>query len=63
VEIDQDRQIYTTQQENSKTNVAQVCKNTIFDRQAALFNGASMEAITQGFSKVRQLIAAVRTAR
>jgi hypothetical protein len=27
-------------------NVAQVCKNTIFDRQAALFNGASMGAIT-----------------
>jgi hypothetical protein len=27
-------------------NIAQVCKNTIFDRQPALFNGVSMGAIT-----------------
>jgi hypothetical protein len=46
VEMDQDRQIYRTQQENFKKNVAQVWKVTNFDRQAALFNGASMVAIT-----------------
>jgi hypothetical protein len=47
--MDQDRQHCTllecTRQENFK-NVAQVWKITIFDRQAALFSGASMEAIT-----------------
>jgi hypothetical protein len=37
-----------------KTNVAQVWKITNFDRQPALFNGASMEAITKGFSEVHQ---------
>ena len=36
-----------------KNNVAQVLKITIFDRQIALFNGASMGAITYGFSEVR----------
>jgi hypothetical protein len=45
VEMDQDRQIYTMQQENLK-KLAQVWKITNFDRQTALFNGASMEAIT-----------------
>jgi hypothetical protein len=44
--MDQDRQTYTTQQENFKKNVAQVWKNTNFDRQTALFNGGSMGAIT-----------------
>ena len=38
-------------------------KITNFDYQAALFNCASMEAITYGFSEVRQLNSAVRTAR
>jgi hypothetical protein len=46
VEMDQDRQIQTTQQEKFKKNVAQDCKITIFDRQPSLFNGASMEATT-----------------
>jgi hypothetical protein len=46
VEMDQDYQIYTTQQENFKKKVAQVWKITIFDRQTALFKGASMGAIT-----------------
>jgi UDP-N-acetylglucosamine:LPS N-acetylglucosamine transferase len=48
VEMDQDRRIYTdyrTQQENFKKKVAQVWKITIFDRQTALFTGASMGAI------------------
>jgi hypothetical protein len=44
--MDQDRQTCTTQQEKIKKNVAQVWKITNFDRQTALFNGASMEAIT-----------------
>jgi hypothetical protein len=52
--MDQDRQPYDTcripTQCNKKIpttkNVAQVWKITIFDRQTALFNGASMEAIT-----------------
>jgi hypothetical protein len=44
------------QQENSKKkNVGHVWKITNFDRQTALFNGASMEAITWGFSEVRQM--------
>jgi hypothetical protein len=34
------------QQENFKKKVAQDCKITNFDRQTALFNGASMGAIT-----------------
>jgi hypothetical protein len=34
-----------------------------FGHQAALFNGASMEAITKGFSEVGQLNSPVRTAR
>jgi hypothetical protein len=40
--MDQDRQIYRTQQENFKIKVVQVWKITIFDLQAALINGASM---------------------
>jgi hypothetical protein len=44
--MDQDRQIYRTRQENFKKNVAQVWKITNFDGQPALFNGASMGAIT-----------------
>jgi hypothetical protein len=44
--MDQDPEIYKMQQENFKKNVAQVWKITIFDRQTALFNGASMGAIT-----------------
>jgi hypothetical protein len=60
--MDEDRQTYTTQQENFK-NVVQVLvwKITNFGRQAALFNGASMGAITWGFSEVRQLNSPVRT--
>jgi hypothetical protein len=42
----QDRQIYRTQQENFEKKVVQVWKITNFDRQPALFNGASMGAIT-----------------
>jgi hypothetical protein len=44
--MEQGPQIYTTQQENFKKKVVQVWKITIFDRHAALFNGASMGAIT-----------------
>jgi len=46
--MDQDRQIYRTQQENFKKKVVQVLvwKINIFDRQTALFNGASMGVIT-----------------
>jgi hypothetical protein len=44
--MDQDRQIYRTQQENFKKTGVQVWKITIFDRQTALFNGASMGALT-----------------
>ena len=51
------------QQDNFKKNVAQVGKITNFGRQSALFNGASMETITYGFSEVRQLNSAVRTVR
>jgi hypothetical protein len=45
--MDQDRRIYRTQQEifQQKKGV-QVWKITIFDRRTALFNGASMGAIT-----------------
>ena len=42
----QDRQTYTMRQEIFKKNVGQVWKITNFDRQLALFDGASMEAIT-----------------
>jgi hypothetical protein len=47
VEMDQGRQTCTTQQENLnlKKKVAQDWKITNFDRQPALFNGASMDAI------------------
>jgi hypothetical protein len=55
VEMDQDRQIYRTQQENFNKKVVQVWKTTNFDRQPALFNGASMGAITEGFPEVCQL--------
>jgi hypothetical protein len=44
--MDQDPQIYKMQQENFKKKVVQLWKITIFDRQTALFNGASMGAIT-----------------
>jgi hypothetical protein len=44
--MDQYRQIYRTQQENFKKTIVQVWKITIFDRQTALFNGASMGAVT-----------------
>jgi hypothetical protein len=44
--MDQEPRIYRTQQENFKKKVVQVWKITIFDRQTALFNGASMGAIT-----------------
>jgi hypothetical protein len=50
------------QQENLKKKVVQIWKITNFDGQAALFNGASMEAITSGFSEVRQLNSLLRTA-
>ena len=46
VEMDQDPQIYRTQREKFKKKVVQVWKITIFDRHTALFNGASMGAIT-----------------
>jgi hypothetical protein len=47
VEIDQEPQIYTTQQENSKKKkLHKYEKISNFDRQTALFNGASMGAIT-----------------
>jgi hypothetical protein len=42
LEMDQDPQIYRTRREKSKKKVVQVWKITIFDRQTALFNGASM---------------------
>ena len=48
---------------NFQKNVAPDCKITNFDQQPQLFNGASMEAITLGFSKVRQLNSPVLTAR
>jgi hypothetical protein len=44
--MDQEPQIYRTQQENFGKKVVQVWKITNFDRQTALFNGASMGAIT-----------------
>jgi hypothetical protein len=44
--MDQDRQNYTLQHENFKKNVGQIWKIKNFDRQPALFNGASMQAIT-----------------
>ena len=44
--MDQDPQIYKMQQENFQKKVVQVWKITIFDRQTALLNGASMGAIT-----------------
>jgi hypothetical protein len=59
--MDQDRQIYSTQQENFKKKVVQVWKITNFDRQPALFNGASMGAITLGFSEVHLLNSTFRT--
>jgi hypothetical protein len=62
VEMDQEPQIYRTQQENSKKKVVQVWKIKNFDRQPAVFNGASMGAITYGFSEVRQLNSTFRTA-
>ena len=46
VEMDQNPQTYKMQQENFKKKVVQVWKITIFDHQTALFNGASMGAIT-----------------
>jgi hypothetical protein len=46
VEMGRDRQIWRTQQENFKKKVVQVWKITIFVRQPALFNGASMGAFT-----------------
>jgi hypothetical protein len=39
----------------SKKKVVQVWKITVFDHQTALFNGASMGAITLGFPEVCQL--------
>jgi hypothetical protein len=59
--MDQDRQIYSTQQENFKKKVVQVWKITNFDRQPALFNGASMGAITPGFFEVHLLNSTFRT--
>jgi hypothetical protein len=53
--MDQVRQIYKMQQENFIKKVVQVWKVTIFDRQTALFNGASMGAITLGFPEVCQM--------
>jgi hypothetical protein len=42
--MEQDRQTWTTPQEN--VGQVDLWEITNFDRQAALFNGASMEAIT-----------------
>jgi hypothetical protein len=39
--MDQDRQTYTIQHEKFKKNAVQLWKITNFDRQTALFNGAS----------------------
>jgi hypothetical protein len=45
--MDQDRQTYRTQPENfQKKKVVQVWKITNFDRQTALFNGASTGEIS-----------------
>jgi hypothetical protein len=44
--MDQEYQIYRTRQKILKKKVVQVWKIMIFDRQTALFNGASMGAIT-----------------
>ena len=58
MQMDPDLKPYGCTQRNKKisNNVAQVWKITIFDRQTVrqtpLFNGASMEAITYGFSEV-----------
>jgi hypothetical protein len=41
-----DRRIYRTQQENFKKKSRASMEITIFDSQTALFNGASMGAIT-----------------
>jgi hypothetical protein len=49
MQMEQDRQTFTTPQENSKKKVGQVWKITIFWRQAALFHGDSMQAITKRF--------------
>jgi hypothetical protein len=46
VGIDQDRETYKETIIFQKKKVAQDCKITDFDRMPALFNGASMEAIT-----------------
>jgi hypothetical protein len=61
--MDQDHPTGTIPEEFFNKNVEQVSKITNFDRQPALFNGASMEAITWGFSEVRQLISPVWTVR
>jgi len=55
MQTEQDRQTCTTPQENFKKNMGQAWKITNFDRQAALFDGDSMEAITYRFSEVRQV--------
>ena len=46
--------VHNTTRKNQK-NVGQVWKITSFDRQTTLFDGATMEEITQGFSEIRQL--------
>jgi hypothetical protein len=63
VQIDPVCQTNTTQQGNFKKKIAEDSPITYFDRQAAIFNGASMEAITLGFSEVQQLNSPVRMAR
>jgi hypothetical protein len=61
--MDQDCQIYTTQQEKSKKNVAQDCKITILiASQHFSMVLLWMEAITLGFFEVCQLNLPVRTA-
>ena len=54
-------QTHTLQQEKFKKNCTSV-ENHEFYRQAAFFGGASVQAITDGFSEVRQLNSPVRTA-
>jgi hypothetical protein len=44
--MDQEPQIYKMQQENFKKKLCKYRKSQFFDRQTALFNGASMGAIT-----------------
>jgi hypothetical protein len=54
--------LHNATRKNQK-NIAKVRNITNFDRQAALFNGASMVAIKYEFSEVCQLNSPARTVR